>query len=478
MKILSKLWLGITSLVLAIILIIWLFQVGLLNRFYIQERTNILLEEGEKIVSIINSKNKSMISQDIIDEIDSFESSVNAKVIIIDSKNYTLYINDPPLEEHNIKDRKYKFKNEIESFLENEEVKKRIREGKTFIKQNKDSRFNRKFITVLVPIYKDKQNVGSVILNSPVEPINETISILKKQLSIITIASLFIGTILALFLAKLFTNPILKITEASKKIAKGNFDVSIPVNSQDEISVLSETINDMTYKLGQIENFRKEFIANVSHELKTPISLIRAYGELVMDIDDRESKNEYVQVIIDESNRLNTMVEEILFLSQIETGYLKLNKVQFFIVNILDSVVEKLEFFAQKKNINILIEMENKDLQVYADANKLYQVFFNLINNSITHSHENSTVKIIVLDEKNKIKIEIMDNGIGISKEEIPYIWDRFYKVDKSRKRNNSGTGLGMAIVKNILEIHEFEYGIESELNRGTTVWIEMKKAL
>lgn len=478
MKILSKLWLGITSLVLVIILIIWLFQIGLLNKFYMHERTNILLKEGEKIASLIISNNDLVISQNIIDEIDSFESSVNARVIITDLKSNILFMNYNPPGEKDVRDKKHEFKKGMEMVLENKEIKSSIINGKTLIRKNKDEKFNREFIVVLIPIYKNKENIGSIILNSPMEPINETISILKKQLSIITITSLLIATILALFLAKTFTNPILKIIEASKKISKGNFDVSISVNSQDEIGVLAKTINDMTYKLGQIENFRKEFIANVSHELKTPISLIRAYGELVMEIDEKESKNEYVQIIIDESSRLNTMVEEILFLSQIETGYLKLNKVNFYIINILNSVIEKLKFFAQKKNINIILEINNRDIQICADENKLYQVFFNLINNAIGHSYENNTIKICILDEKDKINIKIIDNGIGISKEDIPYIWDRFYKADKSRKRNNSGTGLGMAIVKNILEIHKFKYGIESELDKGTIVWIEIDKAL
>ncbi len=490
-SILSKLWLGITSLVLIILLIIWLFQVGLLNKFYINERTNVLLEEGEEIASLfLESNNYTTVSQNVIDEINSFESSLlSTRVFIIDSKSNILFnttiIQEKLLRDLNISNKSSSDQNtskylvrtrSIDIFFNDSDVQASISKGESFSKQKNQAESNRPFILSGIPIKNNEEIVGAVLISSPIEPIKETTLILKKQLSIITFISLIIGTLLALLLAKIFTKPILKIIKASNEIAKGDFTVNINLNSKDEIGILGHTINNMALQLEQIEKFRKEFISNVSHELKTPISLIRAYAELVMDIDDNENKNEYLQVVVDESISLNKMVEDILYLSQMEAGYSKPNFTEFPIISIIKSIIEKLSFFSSKKNVSLSLEIDNENTLVYADEDKMYQVFFNLINNAINHSYENSKIIIKITNMKDLTKVQIIDNGKGIPKEDLPYIWDRFYKVDKSRKRNSSGTGLGMSIVKNILEIHKFKYGIESELNKGTLVWIDIIK--
>lgn len=466
-SILSKLWLGITSLVLTILLIIWLFQVILLKEFHIQERQNILLEEGEKITSLILESNTyPIISQDVFDELNSFKStsSFNMMITILDSNNRVVFhnINHTLIRKHL-------------SFLRGLDANLHSHKVETFVQKGK--KYKRPLIITKIPIKQGKHITGNIILSSALMPIRETTSILKKQLSIITVISLIIATLLALLFAKHFTKPILQITETSKKISKGDFSASVHLDSKDEIGVLGKTINNLAIQLTQIEQFRREFIANVSHELKTPISLIRAYAELVMDVDeDTKDKNQHLQVIIDESTRLNTMVEDILYLSKMEAGYTNSNFTSFLIIELIHDVIEKLNFFAFQKNINIITKIDDESSTLYGDRDKIYQVFFNLINNAIHHSYENSQIIISVKNLDNTTRIEIIDHGKGIPKKDLPYIWDRFYKVDKSRKRDDSGTGLGMSIVKNILEIHNFQYGIESKIGKGTTVWMDIKK--
>ncbi|QZY54894.1 sensor histidine kinase [Crassaminicella profunda] len=467
-SILSKLWLGITSLVLIILLITWLFQIMLLQKFYIDERKDLLLDEGKNISALISATNDfPIISQEIIDEMNDFRSefSFHISITIIDTHNKVLF----PMNRNIISKR-------IPKELPKEpHVNLYSKEVETFVE--KFDRAKRSLLVVKVPIEKNNAIVGNIILTSALAPIQETSSILKKQLSIITWISLLIGSLLALLFAKHFAKPILKITKTSKEISKGNFNVRVDLDSKDEIGILGDTINDLAFQLGKIENFRREFIANVSHELKTPISLIRAYAELVMDVDaDKKTRNENLQVIVDESSRLNTMVEDILTLSKMEAGFSELNCSLFPIAELIYKVIGKLDFFASQKNIKLLIEIDDQNTHIYADEAKIYQVFFNLINNAITHSYENSQILIKVTTTKNHTKIEIIDHGQGIPKEDLPYIWDRFYKVDKSRKRDTSGTGLGMSIVKNILEAHNFSYGIKSKIHEGTTVWFEMNK--
>ncbi len=477
-SILSKLWLGITSLVIIILLIIWLFQIGLLNKFYINERTNILLEEGYKIANIfLDSDNYNSVSQEIIDEIESFAPPYSARIIISNLDNDIIFYNAPKNYFRSNKLPADEIQQDFLLLYNDQSIKQSILEMKPFILQKNDDRSHRQSITVGVPIKKDNTQLGYIILSSPISPIKETVSILKKQLSIISIVSLLIGTLLALLFAKIFTKPILKINETTKKIAKGDFEARVSLDYKDEIGVLGDSINNMAFQLGQIEKFRKDFIANTSHELKTPISLITAYAELVKDIDlnNKEDKIQYLQIIIDEANRLNKMVEDILYLSKMESGYIELNYETFSILKVINNVVEKLNFFANKKNIELVIDIDDNNTFVYGDEDKICQVFYNIINNAINHSYEHGKLIIRVVNLENLTRVEIIDNGKGIPKDDLPYIWDRFYKVDKSRKRDHSGTGLGMSIVKNILEAHNFDYGIKSEVNKGTTVWFEIK---
>ncbi len=488
-SILSKLWLSITALVIAILVIIWLFQIGLSEYMHIQNIKNTLLQEGKKMATIIESSDTTIIiSQKLTDEIDTFTTSVNAKIIIIDSDKSLLYDNNspfsrtdepPPKPDNKPEETDEPSRNFAINFFNDLKITEEIDKQNIFIKQYDHQHFNGGFIIVGVPVFSaNSEFLGTILLNSPLLPIKETVSILIKQLTIISFISLVIGSLMALLLAKQFTKPILQITDTSRKIAKGDFEANVQINAKNEIGVLGDTINDMALQLGRIEIFRRDFIANISHELKTPISLIRAYSELIMDFSEDNTKetHQHLQIIIDESERLNNMVEDILFLSQIEAGYSKPKISQFSLLNLINSVIEKLSILASKKDISFHLSIEDKKILISADENKMYQVFFNLISNAINHSHYGGKIEVKAMNIGDIIRIEIIDNGEGIPAEDLPYVWDRFYKVDKSRKRTTSGTGLGMSIVKNILESHDFEYGIQSDVNLGTTIWINVKR--
>ena len=478
-SILSKLWLGITALVLIILLITWLFQIGLLNEFYIRERKSILQNEAKKLSSIMEqSEEFHILSQEVLEEIHRFTTSINAIVMIIDKKNNMIFVNTPGRFFINNREQDRNDRRFPSPLMGDGEIEGLMAQGKPFTLQRIRSRGPEASIIVGVPVTRQGQLIGNIVISSALAPIEEATTILKKQLSIITILSLGIGTLLALSLAKFFTKPIVKIIDASKCIAKGDYSVEIIQPSNDEIGVLGETINDLARQLDKTEKLRKEFIANVSHELKTPISLIKAYAEVVKDMDnfDAKDKDQYLQVVIDESDRLNNMVEDILYLSKMESGYADLEYEQFSLQEILDYIIEKLSYFASKNNISVAMELESEHSVIFADKNKIYQVFYNIINNAIHHSYENGKIVIKITEKDELLRIEVIDNGKGIPKEDLPYIWDRFYKVDKSRKRDSSGTGLGMAIVKNILKAHRYQFGIESQINKGTMVWMEIPK--
>ncbi|MCT4594335.1 MAG: cell wall metabolism sensor histidine kinase WalK [Anaeromicrobium sp.] len=469
-NILSKLWIFITSLILIILGISWIFQVYFLDDFYIDAITNSLIDSGKEIATIVEKEG--IDSHNLSKKIHEVASDLNGRVNIIDRKSNVIYNNllgERGLNDLRILGKKPPPRFERFSFKQDLYVNRLI--------QKKNGKNIVRHLNVALPIKKGDKVVGNVWLSSGLSSTDSITFVLKKQLSIISGISLLVGTILSLFLSKMFAKPIIKITHATKEIAKGNFHYNINVKGKDEIGILGNTINKMAEQLSQTETFRREFIANTSHELKTPISLIKAYAELTLDIEGEEKENREgnLKVIIDESDRLTNMVEDILYLSKMEAGYYDPTMETFLVNDTLNRVIYKLKYFAKEKNINILFN-PNKDLIIEGDENKIFQVFFNILNNSIIHSFNDSEIQINLLDNKDSIKIEFKDFGSGIPKEDLPHIWERFYKVDKSRKRDKSGTGLGMSIVKNILEAHNYSYGVESEVNKGTLVWIEVKK--
>ncbi|MCB2352639.1 sensor histidine kinase [Clostridium estertheticum] len=223
---------------------------------------------------------------------------------------------------------------------------------------------------------------------------------------------------------------------------------------------------------------QKQFIANISHELKTPISCIRAYVELLHDCDaiEKKDKDKYAEIIIMNSKKLTTMVEDILELSEIQSGNYALELSSFCLIVLIKDIINDMQALAAEKNVKIVLKTFNDKLIITADKDKILSVFCNILQNAVRHSHLNGIVEIELISITPNIDINVIDNGEGISEDKLPYIWNRFYKVDKSRKSGKSGAGLGMAIVKEIFELHHYTYGIESQMGVGTRVWFIIPK--
>jgi signal transduction histidine kinase len=233
----------------------------------------------------------------------------------------------------------------------------------------------------------------------------------------------------------------------------------------------------LSAQLQKIEQLRKELIANVSHEFKTPLSLIKGYAETMRDVNNlsEEKRSKQLNIIIEESDRLNDMINDILDLSQIQSDYIKLDKNSFSINQAIDTVRNRLNFHAEHKNLKLELSCDT-DYIVQADERRIEQVIYNLINNAINHSKNDSSIFIRVLNQEDAIVVEVEDQGEGISQEDIPYIWDRFYKAREVAAKNK-GSGLGLAIVKSILEAHQSNFGVESEIGKGSKFWFEIRKS-
>lgn len=234
--------------------------------------------------------------------------------------------------------------------------------------------------------------------------------------------------------------------------------------------------HDIT-ELKKLEQVRKDFVANVSHELKTPVTSIKGFAETLLDgaMNDKQALADFLSIILKESERLQSLIHDLLELSKIEQQGFTLNVQELNLTRLLEDVLTLLTGKAQAKNIKL--EFYHKDyVMIKGDVDRLKQVFLNLIVNAITYTPPDGEVKIILLEHDEKVRVHVKDTGVGIEKEEIPRIFERFYRVDRARSRNSGGTGLGLAIVKHIVEAHRGHISVRSEVGKGSEFIIELQK--
>ncbi len=311
-----------------------------------------------------------------------------------------------------------------------------------------------------------------IIVDSVITPVNATVRTLVVMLLYISVFTIIIALIIAFLLARRISNPIIKMNKNAKRLAKGDFATRFDSSGYAEIEQLNETMNYAAIELSKAEELRRELIANVSHDLRTPLTMIIGYSEVMRDIPG-ENSPENVQVIIDEATRLSSLVTDLLDISRLQSGNSKIDKNEYNLTGSVRDIIAR--FDKLKENEGYKIQFENDgDAFVFADENRISQAIYNLIINAINYTGEDKTVKVLQKTSGGKIRLEISDSGDGIPKEELPYIWDRYYRVDKAHKRAQMGTGLGLSIVKTVLESHGAVYGVDSTPGAGSTFWFEL----
>jgi signal transduction histidine kinase len=307
---------------------------------------------------------------------------------------------------------------------------------------------------------------------APLSPIDSTVAILKSQLIYITIISLFIAFLVSLIISRKISRPILSISKEAEKLAKGNYKVKFNTGNFTEIDQLSETLNFTALELGKSDALHKNLIANVSHDLRTPLTMVKSYAELVRDVsfDDPNKVKDHMKVIIDESDRLATLVTDLLALSKIQSGVEVLNKEYFNLKPIISAVLTPYLILEGNGKTKFSIECHD-DLTIFGDKRRIEQVVSNLISNAIKFTREEKRITIIAEAQDSGVLVKILDNGIGIEVEDQVHIWERYYESSRNYVREQDGSGLGLAIVKEILELHKAIYGIDSTVNLGSTFW-------
>ena len=316
-----------------------------------------------------------------------------------------------------------------------------------------------------------------IILNTNLEDVDSTTSVLKSQLIYITLIVILLAIVVSIIISKTLNKPIIRITKEAKKLANGNRELNIPESNIKEIDDLRDSLIYVNHEINKTDELRRDLLANVSHDLKTPLTMIKAYAEMIRDInkDDEEKRNENLNIIIDETDRLTILVNDILNLSKLEANKETLDISEFDLVELVNKIIKKYNIIKETENYNFILKMPKKAI-VKGDINKISQVIYNLVNNAINYTGDDLTVTIEVIEKKKTYLVNIKDTGKGIKEEELNIIWDKYYKNEKNHKRNKVGTGVGLSIVKNILDKHKYKYGVTSEIGKGTTFYFEITK--
>nr|WP_298054739.1 HAMP domain-containing sensor histidine kinase [uncultured Lachnoanaerobaculum sp.] len=474
------------TLIILLLISILLLSIGILNNYgltwyYQNEKVSEIHEAYLKLDNEV--KKLSEDGQTIIGESEDNGSVVNERVsnIILDysnKHNITIALVDSMTNKAIYSSQREgdMFLDRIqEGFIGNKNIKKKDilykSDNYTIILHNtqKNSSFIEGF-----GYCSDNQTI--VIMSTPVAGLKESVNISNKFLIYVAIIGFIITVIITFLITKMITSPILQLAEISNKMGKLDFTARYEGKRSDEIQTLGQNMNYMSDRLKKaisklqeanevlkedikrkeaIDEMRKDFIANVSHELKTPIALIQGYAEGLNEglCEDEESRKYYTEVIMDESEKMNKMVKQLLTLSSLESGNSILHKENFNMTSLTDSVLNSISILIGEKNVKVDFDT-SKDIFLYADEFKIEEVVTNYISNAIHHVNDNGTIKIDVSEDERNVYFSVYNTGNKIPEKDLSNVWEKFFKVDKAHSRSYGGSGIGLSIVKAIVEAH------------------------
>ena len=314
----------------------------------------------------------------------------------------------------------------------------------------------------------------TIFLEAIISPVNATVNTLQIELLFITGFMIVFSVVIALLIARRVSKPIVSLNNSAKILAAGRYDVHFTGKGYKEISELSNTLNYTANELTKVEALRRELIANISHDLRTPLTMIAGYAEAMRDLPG-ENNAENAQIIVDEAKHLSLLVNDVLDISRLQSGVQQLLPEVFDVTQSIRQMIERMAELIKNTGVSIVFENDGPAF-VEADPIKLMQAFYNLLTNAINFVGEDKKVLVRQTQTADGLLVEIIDCGKGIAQEELPYIWDRYYRTGELHKRSVVGTGIGLSIVKSILELHGAQYGVISSVGQGSNFWFRLPR--
>ena len=329
--------------------------------------------------------------------------------------------------------------------------------------------FDEDMITVMAPVTQGFSTKGYLLIHSPLSSIEESCSEIMVSIYICLGVIFLLSFIFLLGFQFFVYNPLKQISEAAKQYASGNLDYEIPVYTHDEMGYLSASLNYMAVQLKDMDDYQKKIVANVSHDFRSPLTSIKGYLTAMADgTIPPEMYQKYLNIILFETERLTDLTKDLLTLNEFDTKELLLDKTRFDIQDVIKSTAASFEGVCTPKHISIQLLLLPGSVAVNADMRKIQQVLYNLIDNAVKFSGNESTITVEVAEKNEKVFVSVKDRGMGIPKKELNKIWERFYKSDLSRGKDKKGTGLGLSIVKEVIQAHDEHINVISTEGVGT----------
>ncbi len=444
----AHIWSIFIGLIFVVFLCLFLFHTIFYEQFYDSFKRSQLIATSEQIKSLINSE------EDFNNELEVLIMNENLQLAI-----YT--INNNQVETYYNTTSVTNLKLVAEMLLESTNSYEFFR----------DEPVSSASIFVYITKISLQGNECFLYVNSPIEGSNIAYTINQYQILISAAITILFGIALSFAFSRYLSKPIRDLNDAAFLLGNGNYEVEFPNQGFDEIRELSISLNKARDELMKTNKLQQEFIANVSHDLRTPLTVIKSYAEMINDFsgDNKEKREEHLQVIIGETNRLSSLVTDVLEMTKLSANKTNLNIENINITKLVIQVLEKLKLPILDNKIKLTSNIE-KNIFSNIDEGAFNQVIYNFLLNAITYTKDQITVSLCQLN--NKIIFSVVDNGIGIKEEEINNIWERYYRSNENHERHKHGSGLGLSIVKNILDNHNFEYGVKSIYGEGSRFYV------
>ncbi len=402
--------------------------------------------------------------ESVKDQLDALDTYMNATIWIINPSGRMILDSSAP------------FNVETEIVIENFDPT--VTAGSYYTVGNFFNTFEENVLSVFAPITTDYRVKGYVVIHCAMSTIEAEANSLLNISYLMLVILFLLSLIILIFFTEIVYIPLRKITEATEQYASGNMHYEFSVESEDEMGYLAASLSYMASEIARSEDDQKKFVANVSHDFRSPLTSIRGYLEAMIDgTIPPEMYDKYLNIVLNETDRLTKLTNSLLTLNNLNTNGMMLNKTDFDINRTIRNVAASFEGTCRQKMIAIELVLTGDEMYVVADMDKIQQVLYNLLDNAIKFSHHNSIIKMETTEKRNKIFISVKDSGIGIPKDDLKLIWDRFYKSDLSRGKDKKGTGLGLSITKEIIQAHGEHINVISTEGVGTEFIFSLPKS-
>lgn len=475
-----KLWIYFIGFAMLLIGLIWFLQIFFLNHYYDHMKTSEITKIANLIIDAYEDEgNNPYALSDILNDV----YAINEDIYIqVDSTDGSMQI-APSYADH-VSLYRYKYTLQMQALrtkLENSSLRKTAA-----ISENPNPLTGEKTKTLGYACYlspADKQMLPNasystefiLYIFSPLYPVKSTISILRVQLIYITIIATFLALTLALYLASRISKPIKNITHSAAEMGKGHYGIKFKGGHYTEITDLANTLTNASRELEKTDMYQKDLIANVSHDLRTPLTMIKSYAEMIRDISGNNptKRDAHLSVIIDEADRLNILVNDMLNLSRMQNRSISIERANFDLKATAESLLASYDLLAEQEGYKFRFNCQSPMI-VNGDEARIKQVLSNLITNAVKYCGEDMVIIINLKKSGRKVRCEVIDHGAGIAADEINHVWERYYKSSTHHVRPTDGSGLGLSIVKEILTLHKANYGVNSKIGKGSTFWFEL----